>query len=192
MSGKTGRRLWHLLGGSFFPVLAFFVSGKALLIAIGAVTAGFLLWEALRFAIPEVNRWVVLHLSPILKDEERYRPTGSTYMLISTLLVFLLFDEYIAIAAVLFLSLGDPAASVVGEAWGTRRLWGKTLEGSSACLLSCLILGMLPATVGTMSPLVIIAGAIAATVIELLPLHINDNFTLPLGSAAVMALVSLL
>ncbi len=180
------------MGGSFFAVLAFFVSGNALLIAIGAVTAAFILWEALRFAIPEVNRWVVLYLSPLLKDEERYRPTGSTYMLIATLLVFLLFDEYLAIAAVLFMSIGDPIASVVGETWGKRRLWGKTLEGSGGCLLACLAIGMLPATVGTISPLVIIVGAIAATAIELLPLHINDNFTMPLGSAGVMALVSLL
>ena len=192
VTGKIGRRLWHLLGGSFFPVLAFFIPKETLLIAIGAVIAVFLLFEAIRFAFPTVNHRVVLYLSGTLKDEERYRPTSSIYLLISTLLVFLLFDQYVAIAALLFLAVGDPVASVVGERVGRRKILGKTLEGSLACLISCLAIGILLAELGMISPPVVIVGAIAAAVIELLSLHINDNLTMPLGSAGAMALVATL
>jgi len=186
------RRLWHILGGSFFPVLALFISREALLIAIGSVTVGFLLGEVIRLAFPAVNRRMILCLSGALKDDESYQPTSSTYLLISTLLVFLLFDKYIAIAALFFLAIGDLTASVVGETWGRRRLWHKTLEGSLACLVTCLAIGMFLAGLDLISPPVIIVGAIAATVTEVLPLHIDDNLTMPLASAGAMASVSLL
>jgi len=192
VTGKIGRRLWHLLGGSFFPVLAFFIPVETLLIAIGAVLAGFVLAEAIRFAFPTVNHRVVLHLSGALKDEERYRPTSSIYMLIATLLVFLLFDQYIAIAALLFLAVGDPVASVVGERVGRTKVLGKTLEGSLACLISCLAIGILLAELSIISLPVVIVGATVATVIELLSFHIDDNLTMPLGSAGAMALVATL
>ncbi len=192
VTGKIGRRLWHLLGGSFFPVLAFFIPVETLLIAVGAVLAICLLLETIRFAFPTVNHRVVLHLSGALKDEERYRPTSSIYLLISTLLVFLLFDQYVAIAALLFLAVGDPVASVVGERVGRTKVLGKTLEGSLACLISCLAIGILLAELGFMSPPVVIAGALAAAVIELLSFHIDDNLTMTFFRAWAMALVATL
>jgi len=183
---------WQLFPCPCFPVLAFFIPVETLLIAIGAVLAGFVLAEAIRFAFPTVNHRVVLHLSGALKDEERYRPTSSIYVLISTFLVFLLFDQYVAIAALLFLAIGDPVASVVGERVGRTKVLGKTLEGSLACLLSCLAIGILLAELGFMSPPVVIAGALTAAVIELLSFHIDDNLTMPLGSAGAMALAATL
>lgn len=104
----------------------------------------------------------------------------------------MLFDKYVAITALLFLAVGDLAAAVVGERVGRRKIFGKTLEGSLACLMTCLAIGMLLAKLGLISPLVIIVGAMAATLVEVLPLHINDNLTMPLDGSGAMASVSLL
>jgi len=49
MQGKPWRRLWHLIGGSFFPILALFVPKGILLVTLGAMTAVFAAWEIVRF-----------------------------------------------------------------------------------------------------------------------------------------------
>jgi len=191
MQSKLWRRLWHLVGGSLFPILALFIPAPALLISLGAMTALFVAWEIARFAFPSVNQWMVTHLGVMLKREERFRPTGSTYLLLSSVAVFVLFDRYVAITSVLFLSIGDFMATVIGEKFGRRRIFDKSLEGSLACLASCLLIGLV---MSRTSPVLVlpaaIAGAISATLVELLPIPIDDNLTIPLSSAGIMALTA--
>ena len=192
MQGKLWRRLWHLVGGSFFPILALFIPKGILLITLGIMTAIFVAWEIVRFAFPRVNRWMVSHLGVILKEEERYRLTGSTYLLLSSVAVFLLFEKYVAITSLLFLSVGDLMATVVGERFGRRIVFNKSPEGSFACLASCLLIGMVMTTV---SPAIVLpvamVGAVSTTIVELLPIPIDDNLTIPLLSAGVMTLAAL-
>lgn len=189
MPSKPWRQLWHLLGGSFFPVLALLIPMETLLITLGAITAIFITWEIVRFTAPSINQWMISHLGMILKREERIRPTGTTYLLIASLIVFLLFDKYVAIASLLFLSIGDLMATVIGQKFGKRRAFNKSLEGSLACLASCLIIGIIMTRVGPVMVMpVAIAGAVTATVVELLPIPIDDNLTIPIFSAGIMRL----
>ena len=189
MQRKPWRQLWHLLGGSFFPILSLFIPLWTLLITIGAITAVFITWEIVRFTSPGVNQWIVSHLGIILKREERFRPTGTTYLLLASLIVFLLFEKYVAIASLLFLSIGDLMATVIGERFGKRRVFNKSLEGSLACLVSCLLIGIVMTRVGPVMVLpVAIVGAVAATTVELLPIPTDDNLTIPVFSAGFMRL----
>ena len=189
MQSKPWRKLWHLLGGSFFPILALFIPGETLLITLGVITAIFATWEIVRFTSPSVNQWMVSHLGVILKREEGVRPTGTTYLLLASLIVFLLFEKHVAIASLLFLSIGDLMATVIGEKFGKRRVFNKSLEGSLACLASCLVIGIVMSRVGPVMALpVAIAGAVSATIVELLPIPADDNFTIPLFSAGIMRL----
>ena len=179
MQSKPWRKLWHLFGGSLFPILALFIPKGTLLITLGAITAIFVTWEIVRFISPSVNRWMVSHLGVILKREEGFRPTGSTYLLLASLIVFLLFEKYVAIASLLFLSIGDLMATVIGEKFGKRRVFNKSLEGSLACLVSCLLIGMVMTRVGPVMVLpVAIVGAVTATMVELLPIPADDNLTI--------------
>ena len=170
MQGKPWRRLWHLIGGSFFPVLALFVPKGILLITLGAMTAVFAAWEIVRFSVPRVNRWMVSHLGVILKEEGRFRLTGATYLLLSSLAVFLLFDKYVAIASLLFLSIGDLMATVIGEKYGKRVVFNKSLEGSFACLASCLVIGIVMTRV---SPAMALPGETRANGLVLVPLPLQ-------------------
>ena len=192
VQGKPWRRLWHLGGGSFFPVLALFVPKGILLVTLGVMTAVFAAWEIVRFSVPRVNRWTLSHLGVILKEEERFRLTGAVYLLLSSLAVFLLFDKYVAIASLLFLSIGDLMATVVGGKFGKRIVLKKSLEGSLACLASCLLIGMAMTRVSPVMVLpVAVVGAASATIVELLPIPIDDNLTIPLFSAGIMTLAML-
>jgi dolichol kinase len=187
MKTKLWRRLWHLLGGLFFPILAIFVSKDLLLITLGVITGIFIIWEALRLNNARLNKWSTLHIGIILRDKEQFQPTGTTLLLLASLIVFLLFDKYIAITALLFVAIGDLAASVVGEKYGKHMVLDKSWEGSTACLVSCLAIGMLMTRLSpTMTIPVVAYGAIYATVFEILPIPVDDNFTMPLFSAMAM------
>ena len=192
IQSKLWRRLWHLLGGSFFPILALFIPRETLLITLGAITAIFVTWEIVRFASPRVNRWMVPHLNVILKEEERFRPIGTTYFLIASLAVFLFFDKYVAITSLLFVSIGDLMATIIGEKFGKRIIFHKSLEGSLACLVSCLLVGVLMTKISqTIALPVAIVGAVSATIVELLPIPVDDNLTIPLSSAGIMTVATL-
>jgi len=192
MQNKLWRRLWHLLGGSFFPILAFFVPKELLLITLGAITGVFIAWEIARLNNAKVNKWMTSHLGVISKEEERFRPIGTTYFLIAALAVFLFFDKYVAITSLLFVSIGDLMATIIGEQYGKPILSNKSLEGSVACLVSCLLVGVLMTRISpAITPQTALAGAVTATIVELLPIPVDDNLTIPVISAGMMTLAKL-
>lgn len=195
MAGKAGRRLWHLIGGSLFPILAFFVSEQTLLIALSAVTFAFLIMESIRLLSPRANELFSRYFHGMLKEEERRRPTGSSYLLVASLLAFLLFDRDVAITCLFFLAVGDPMAATFGEQLGSRRAFGWGWHawgwrGGLACFLSCLAIGLVLTQVGlNISPFLIVVGSAAAALITLLPWPIDDNLLIPLFSGGVMTLI---
>lgn len=190
MAGKAGRRLWHLIGGSLFPILAFFVSEQTLLIALSAVTCAFLIMESIRLLSPRANEFSFRYFHGMLKEEERRRPTGSSYLLVASLLAFLLFDRDVAITCLFFLAVGDPMAATFGEQLGSRRAFGWGWRGGLACFLSCLAIGMVLTQIGlNISPFLIVVGSAAAALITLLPWPIDDNLIIPLFSGGVMTLI---
>jgi len=121
-----------------------------------------------------------------LRPSEKSALTGSTYYLLGIFLAILIFPKPIAEASMYILIIGDTMAAFVGIMWGRTKIWGKSLEGSLAFLISsCAILALL----GRVGLWVAVTGALVATVVELLPLSINDNLTIPISSGVSMYLV---
>jgi dolichol kinase len=191
--GRLLRKLWHFCGGSIAPIGALFFSTNLVIDCICIATAIILFIETLRFSIPHFNQQFISRFAIVLKREEKSWLTGTTYLLLSTLFAFLLFDKQIAITSLLFLSIGDPLAAVIGRRFGEIKIFNKSLEGSLACLISCLAIGVpLNIFILNLSPGVVFVGAVVATLTELLSLPVDDNFTIPLLSGAAMALACLL
>lgn len=193
MSRKLGRRLWHIVGGLFFPALAFVVSREVVVWSLAGLATLAIIFEIVRFAMQGANPWLARRLPVLLKEQERQRPTGTTYLLLASVLTFWLFPEGIAIVALVFLALGDPAAAFIGENLGKRKFRGKSLEGSLAFLTVCLISGAFLTRVGTDVTLIqVLVGAVAASLVEVLPIPVDDNLRIPLVGAAAMLLAGLL
>ena len=108
---------------------------------------------------------------------------GSTFFLFSTILTILLFPKPIAVSSLLILILADTAAALVGKGIGRVRIFGKTLEGSMAFFLTALLIVWIYPTLNRFSGSV---AALGATLIELLPIRLNDNLTIPLTAGAIM------
>ena len=90
----------------------------------------------------------------------------------------------------LFSIFGDAASAIVGV-HGKKKIFGKSIEGSLAFLVTCLVISLVLAlTKIHLAPVVFILGAFSATIIELLPLRVDDNFTISLAAGAVMSAIS--
>lgn len=188
-TGKMRRRLFHMAGGAFFPLLALFLPRPTLLALLALATALALVVEGVRLRYAPLQRLISRLVA--IKEMESRGISASTYLLLGALAAFLIFPVEIAVAAVLFLAVADPIASVVGERWGHRRVGAKSVEGSLAFLVAALVVGAVLAGAGGGPGVVVAAaGGLAAAAAELLPLPVDDNLTIPLISGSIMTLVA--
>jgi dolichol kinase len=187
LSTAVTRGIFHVCGGLTIMTLSLLIPIDIFLVLAIAGTLLFFIFEVVRLKIAAVNSLFYSYCRPVLRDEEVSRLTGASYMFIAALLLFLLFEKEIAVIAMAFLAIGDPLATVVGTFAGRIRLFGKSLEGHIACLLACIVIGLICYFAGfSISLVVILVGAIVATIAEALELPINDNLTIPLFSAGAM------
>lgn len=195
------RRLFHAVAGSLLPLFSFFVPEPYPAIIAGVLAATSLCLDLLRFRAAWLNRLFLSSLRPILKSSEDNRITGATWMLVGACLAFLLFDRTVAAAVLLYLSLGDPAAALVGQASPGPRIFGKSPVGIVAFVVvaSLVALGVVLGTAfsgsyvgGTQVFAVLFAGAVVAAVVEFLPLPVDDNLTVPLSGGLVIQYLPLL
>jgi dolichol kinase len=119
----------------------------------------------------------------VLREEEKQNLMGSTYFLFSSLLTILLFPKPIAIASLLILILSDTAGALVGKWIGKVPIFRKTLEGSMAFFLSSLLIVWSYPQLNRFSGSL---AALGATLIEVLPIKVDDNLTIPIVAGAIM------
>jgi len=119
----------------------------------------------------------------VLREKEKPTLMGATYFLFSTLLVILLFPKSIAIASLLILILSDTAAALVGKGIGKIPIFEKTLEGATAFFLSSLLIVWIYPGLSRFSGSL---AALGAAVVEILPIQVDDNLTIPLVAGAIM------
>lgn len=139
--------------------------------------------EVFRLNHPRTRNMFRHFFGELLRNHEEVSLLGSTYLLIACLLSIHLFPKPIAVLALAFLIVGDTTAAIVGKSLGRTRIFGKTLEGSLACLAVCYGLTLLVPEIPTS---VAIIGAVTATVFELLPIPLDDNFRIPLSAGFAM------
>lgn len=185
------RGSFHAAGGIVLATLLRLYPRLIVLSALVTATVAFLCLEIARLRLPTLNQYFLSWFTPLLRKEEDIRLTGSSYFLLGSLATAILFPREIALLAILFLSFGDPIASVVGTWRGRIKLCGKTVEGSIACLVVCLLIATLATFIfESPPPIAIVVGAFIATIAQLLPLSLNDNITIPLTSATAMLLTN--
>ena len=181
------RRLFHVIAGSSVPVAGIFAPEDGMVIALAVLAAGGLSLDLLRFRIGWLNQVFLRWFAPLLKPEEGHRITGATYMLIAASIVFYFFGTTIAVAAMMFLALGDPAAALVGRRTPGPRIWGKSPGGTAAFVaVAMLVVAVLGGTGAVDYHWGLLAGAAVAGLVELAPLRLDDNLTVPLVAGTAM------
>jgi len=148
--------------------------------------------DVVRIHDRRIGRYFRQFFGRLIREHERVNLLGSTYLLIAALLAVEIFPRPIAAAALGFTILGDAMAALVGKAYGRRRLFGKTLEGSAAGLAACLLWAAFLAAAGWVAWPVAVAGALVASLIELLPIPLDDNLGMTLFAGYTMKLLGAL
>ena len=182
MLGELLRKSIHL-SGLTLPVIYLFLDKPTMLVIIGILTGIALAVELVKWLSPDFGAFFFRIFAPLLRKHERKGAvTGATYYLMSAFLCIFLFAKTLAIVCIFFMVLGDMAAALVGKKWGRTKLLGsKSLEGSAACFIVCVAIALVQ-----LNPIIAVIGALVATIVELIPVPIDDNLTVPLISGAVM------
>ena len=168
------------------PAWVYFTPRNTALLGLIIATFVTVAVDLLRLSDHRLKRFFARFFRSLIRRHEEEHLIGSTYYMIAALLSVIVFDREIAIAALVFLVLGDSIAAIVGKRFGRPMYWGKSPHGSIACFLVC---------VGAGIPLLgdwrlAIVGAAAAAIAEALPVPMDDNMRVPILSGVVMQLVA--
>ncbi len=127
------------------------------------------------------------YFNPILRPNEiSGKLTGATWNLLAHLVIIIIFPFEIAVISLLIMSVGDAVAGVIGMSIGRIRIRNKTLEGSLSGIIVCLpVAFMIP----SVQPSTVLAGILVGMLVELLPLPINDNLTIPFAAGITMCTI---
>ncbi len=198
------RKLIHL-GSLVIPFLYYFYirNAKIAVAILLPIALLCLIIDASRMENPKLKNKFYKLFGANLRAEETTQLTGASYLLTSSVVSIVIFPREIAFLAISYLAIGDTFAALVGQSFGKRKIkhTNKTLEGLLGSFVSCSIFGLFiyflkfqnvytnPLTKVDSSPYVImiLAGALTASVVEVIDFHINDNITIPIISGVVMS-----
>jgi dolichol kinase len=183
------RKLFHAVNGTAIAVglTALPLSRGEVVAVLGGILTVLVALDVIRLRHEGANRLFFLAFSSLASPREAKGVASSTWYTLGALLAVALFSRAHAISGVLVLALADPAASYVGQRWGSRPLLGGTLLGSAAFVLVAM------AVLAARHPLPIaLVASVAVTVAERLSWPLDDNLTIPIACAAVLSGLSAL
>ena len=112
--------------------------------------------------------------------------SGASWVFMGAGFTAYLFNEKVAVIALLVMSLSDSAAALIGIKYGTTRLFNKSLEGTLAFLISTYLIIFL---LSSASLMLLLIASITATAIELFSTpKFNDNILIPVAIAFILTL----
>lgn len=183
------RKIWHMCMGT--TIVSIYASGMTRgngVLILGIVLTFSLTMETVRLRFPSVNKKVLKFWGPLMRTSEAHQFSGVPYFLSAAVLAIGIFPKYVALVSLMYLSVGDPIASLFGIQFGDKSIRfknGKSLIGTSAAVTACflvtlVLLSGLSLSFSSLLVISLIGGLVGGTV-ELLPLEVDDNFSIPRG-----------
>ncbi|VAX25623.1 hypothetical protein MNBD_NITROSPINAE02-583 [hydrothermal vent metagenome] len=181
------RKIYHLVSASIIPTIYLLeiFDRDLIIVSVSIVTALWLGFDFARIYVRPINELFSRSFSFLMKEKEVDQLTGMSYVLIGSTIALLLFPPMVAVASLYFMSIGDPAASIIGKAIGRFKVsGGRTAEGSAAMFMVCLLVAF-----SLDLNFRAVFGAFAAVLTELFSGAIDDNLTVPVISGVVMIIL---
>jgi len=182
-----GRRLIHMLNGvAIATAYALLFSHEQVIHIFGVIACVVYILDRVRIHYPELLQRIPRVNAAFFRAEEQLKESAMIPYAIAVLLTILTFPKVIALIGIYTLAISDPLSAVVGITWGRRHLVpDKTIEGSLAFLGATFVVAVTALAAATGATFVALVGAafligLAGAVLEMLPLRIDDNLTIPL------------
>lgn len=194
LKGEVGRKLMHL-AILIIPIVYFYTNIEFTKSILIPVTIFGVLLDILRFKIKPVKIFFNFFFSWMLREHEQnqkfIRLTGATHTMLAASIGIFFIPKEIFLLAFSVLAVSDTAASFVGRFYGKRKLFNKTLEGSLAFLFTGIILVLVTPKFNYSSTeyFLCFVGIIFGTIVESLPLPVDDNFVTPLAISLFLMLL---
>jgi dolichol kinase len=153
------------------------------------LTVGAIAVDLLRLHEDRVKRFFRDFLGELIREHEQLSLLGSTYLLLASLLAIEIFPQPVAAAALGFTVLGDAMGALVGRAYGRHRVFNKSIEGAVGCFVACLAWACYVSAFSALTLPVMLAGALVATLVEVLPIPLDDNLGITLAAGYTMKLL---
>jgi dolichol kinase len=188
------RKIYHVIASSLFPLAYLYppfhlsLSGARdwLLIVAGGCFAVSFIFDLLRLSDHRFNSRFMQFFSAFIRRTEADKFNGSTFLCLAFFCVILLFPRAVAVAAMFFLSLGDAAAELSGKNFGRVRIFQKSLEGT----FGFFFVAFITAWILFFDWRIALLGGVSAALVELFSFEMDDNLTVPLGSATALWLMA--
>jgi dolichol kinase len=184
IKAELKRKVIHLSCTALPLLYYFYLSREQIIILCSTISILFIIAEILRFKHRESGILFHYIFSSLLRENEKQKNiTGATYLFISATVTFIIFQKEIAVPAVLILTIADSFAAIVGKMTESAKIFKKSLTGSLTFFFaSVLILYLFLPDLGWLLPVV----AFLVTLIEALPVAINDNLLISLSTGIIL------
>ena len=190
---EPGRAIFHVIATNSAMMYYYFTDlvGAYALLVLGVI---FVALDFGRVRSPRVRRALPRFVLALVREEERRRVSPIAHFVFAAVLVDVLYlffglPKDVILPAVLFISIGDPLARIVGRRFGSRTIpgTGKTVAGSLAFFVSGGLAAVLVCTAlgAQWTWLVVLGGGLFATLVELYS-RWWDNFTIPFFTTLAM------
>jgi dolichol kinase len=195
---NLARTLFHVLSGVMWALLYEHVLDRGpLLCVIAGCLVFFVTDDVMRRWFPERRSGFAVAVFRMLsRSSEASRMASSTWYALGLLVCVGLLPKPACLTGILVLAFADPAAGLVGRRWGGPKLYrDKSLGGTTAFFvvaLAVMAVGLaLEQPMLALAPRLLLAAAIAfaGTIAELLGDHVQDNFSIPVVTGILAALV---
>jgi len=194
------RKLWHMSMGLVIVTLySSGVSQSSGVFILGSVFLVFYFFENLRLRVPALNSLAIKLFKPLMRENEVHQVSGLPLYALGSMVAILIFPKPVAILSILYLALGDPMASLFGILYGNKSIRfanGKTLVGTMAGVVVCTLVSFVFLSSLIENPLhlglVSLVGGLMGGTAEMLPLDVDDNFSIPVVSGFAMWLIFIL
>ena len=180
------RELIHA-SGIFVPIVASLIGVSTVAASIILVLGFYAVSEYLRTEGKRMPVFYSITRKAASPTELYQLVLAPVYFALGILFTLLLFPSPANYAAIAIFALGDSAASIFGSTFSKTPLpfnKDKSLEGSTAGFILAFLAGSI-----FVSPIIALAGAAVAMVVEYLPLPINDNLLIPLSTGLALTLM---
>lgn len=193
------RRLFHMFNG--FAIATLYLisfSHSQMVHFLGLFACLLYIFEQVRVKYPEAALRILPITRFLIRAEEQLKESAMIPYLMGVLLTIITFPKEVALVGIYALAFADPLSAIIGIKFGKHKISEtRSIEGSAAFFL-CTFLCSMAVLSGyymgmTLSIFFIsLILGILCTLLDLFPLKIDDNLTIPLFTSTILWILTIL
>ena len=180
------RKYVHISSCSTIAFLLWYWGKDIFLPYILVVAILFAILDFLRKHILFIKHISITLFGKVIRSYELHVLSGASWVFIGAGSTIYLFNEKVALIALLVIGISDSAAALVGIKYGNTRFFNKSLEGSLAFFVSTYLIILV---MSSPSYTLLLITTITVTTVELFSTKkLNDNILIPIATALILTI----